>query len=92
MIIEKVCTTEEQFHIAELRKNYSDDKIYEAMLEDYLEEINFVKRAAEYLDNKWYTKVFRFFANLGVKKGKKSKEEKRKEKELKEMKSYYDWQ
>ena len=68
----KFLTKEEKENLRAIKRNYpmpEDQGRYEQALKRYLEEINYEERLANYLKDKWYIKLIRWFTNR-----KKSKE------------------
>ena len=64
MVNEKILTKEEIAELQRIKSVYdipSFRKIYERKVREYLEQINYEERLAEYLKDKWYIKLLKFF-------------------------------
>ena len=59
----KILTSEEINHLKELKDNISNQAEYERLVEEYLEEIHYEDRLEDYLKDKWYIKLIRWFTN-----------------------------
>jgi hypothetical protein len=68
-IYNRILTKEEKSTLKMYREEYrEDEKEYNKRVEDYLEEIHYTDRMADYLKNKWYFKLLIFILKkLGLK-------------------------
>ena len=57
-------TKDEKDHIRKLKEEHEIEAVYKMELESYLRKINYSERLQDYLKDKWFVKLIRFFANL----------------------------